>query len=124
MGTPRYACHRPEINRAPEEHRWKPGEMSTSIGDGERVEKRSETSAMCTKSAEVCQVVGSVPADRQRLITETLADTPPIIKKKNAVIVGRCADQSTTYLGLITEIIPDSTKNSSVTHCQRIGTVI
>ena len=46
---------------------------SLIINDGEKVEKkRSETLAMCTKSAEVHQMVGSVPADRQRLVTEAL----------------------------------------------------
>ena len=31
---------------------------------------------MCTKSAEVCQMVGSVPTVRRRLVTETFPTSP------------------------------------------------
>ena len=53
------------------------------IYDGEKCEKKkeSETSAMCTKSAEVRQMVGSVPVDRWRLVTEAL---PTFQKLKNS----------------------------------------
>ena len=49
---------------------------SPIIDGGEKSEKRSDTSAMCTKSAVVRQVVGSVPADHRRSVTEALPTSP------------------------------------------------
>ena len=37
----------------------------------EKVEKRSETSVMCTKSAKVCHIVSDVPGDRRGLVSCT-----------------------------------------------------
>ena len=58
-------------------------DMSPIIDDGEKVEKKSESSAMCIKCAEVRQMVGSVLADRRRLVKKALpisknSNTPPI----------------------------------------------
>ena len=69
-----YICHRPGTGRAPasKEARRDVNDTSTIIDDGEKVEKRSETSAMCTTLAELRRMVDSVPADRRRLVTEAL----------------------------------------------------
>ena len=47
-------------------------DTSPIIDDGEKVEKRSKISAVFTQSAEVPQIVGSVPADCGRLVVEAL----------------------------------------------------
>ena len=50
-------------------------DKSPIIDGGKKVGKRSENSAICTKSDVVCQMVGSVPADRRRLVSEIIPDT-------------------------------------------------
>ena len=53
---------------ASKEARRDVNDKSPVINSGEKVGKRSETSAICTNSAVVHQLAGIVPADRRQLV--------------------------------------------------------
>ena len=90
MSTQRYACYRPGIGRAPAAHQKEAKrnvkDKSPITDDREKVgqrKKRSEMTAMCTKSAKVRQMVGSVPDDRRRLDTEALPTSQKLKSSAN-----------------------------------------
>ena len=68
MGTQRYACHWQGPGRASAVHRKRPKRCQRQVPD--KVGKRSETSAMFTKSTVVRNMVGNDPADRHRGYTD------------------------------------------------------
>ena len=99
---------------------WQRQRSPATINDGEMVGKKK--SPMCTKSARLNQMVGSVPADRRRLVTEALHSLI-IFRKKKPLFLSADAPINRRHLQLIAEIIPDSTKNSSLPHRRRIGAI-
>ena len=106
-------------------------------------EKRPETSAVCTQSVRWWAVSQSIAVDQlprlYRLLQNpkvppsdrviifnlevNLADTSPAIKNIFFFVSGG-ADQSMTGLRITFEIIPVSTKNSSVPHRRGIEAVM
>ena len=65
---------------ASKEARRDVNDKSPIVDDGEKVEKKVQSVGDMYKSAEVLQIVSSVPADRRRLVTEAL----PTSKKLNS----------------------------------------